>query len=371
MSVLVPSGLLNVEGANNPVDVGQTNVELVNRSLAFMRVPSTVDGVPWPNLGPPYDSGIWPDGTLWVDRGLAVWRCHTYPGDTYDKWVQLEPSIVTGSFPTPAPDNYLVIRPDVDHRIYRRDNVGNGWVEIFLSIKGAVWNGSSWDGSMKGPTILFRDPVDDMEAVTKRWVVDFINPFAVSYFSAQGLDGTYKTSFMIGKVITQVKFDWGYNRTTVDSQSINNGIGVISPASLRTYTKSGLSITTNTSWTLTGTKDGVNVTGGAGIAFYSPTYVGVNASTTLNDALLQGLPYWLQSSPYLTTNVTPNSKYIWIAYPASWATAEIWVNGLKVTDWVITNPFSHTNSAGYTQNYKVFRSVNLLNGTDPISVQLR
>lgn len=371
MSVQVPSGLLNVKGANDPIEVGQANIELLTRSQAFMRIPSQRDGVPTDKYGTPWDSGIWPEGTLWVDVGLAVWRCHTFPGDTANKWTQVEYCISTGSFPTPAPDNYLVMRPDLDFRIFRRDNVGSTWVELFLSIKGAVWNGTSFDGSMLGPTILWRDPVEDMEAVTKRWVLDIMNPFSVSSFSAQGLDGTYKTSFMIGKTVTDVKFDWVYNRIAVDSQSINNGVGVIAPATLRTYTKTGLSITANTTWTLTGTLSSVNATRNASIAFYSPTYVGVNASTTLNSALLNGLPFWLQSNPYLTTGVTPGSKYIWIAYPASWTTAEIWVNGLKVTDWVTTNPFSHTNSAGYTQNYKVFRSANLLNGTDPLSVQLK
>ena len=122
MSVLVPSGLLNVKGANDPVSVNQANAETLNRSLAFMCVPSSIDGVETARYGTPWDSGIWPEGTLWVDAGRALWRCKQFPGDSAQKWDQLD-FCVASSAPVGIPDGYLVRRTDLDNRIFRY-NIG-------------------------------------------------------------------------------------------------------------------------------------------------------------------------------------------------------------------------------------------------------
>ena len=369
MSVQSPSGLLNVKGAFDPWQVMQHNIELLNLSLAFSRVPSRIAGVETTQFGPPTTSGVWPNGTLWVDVGKALWMCIEHPGDALEKWRQLDYALAT-EFPAGVPDGYLVLRLDQDRRMYRWNIGTTTWEEQYLSIKGATFDGVDWHGTMQGPLLLWRDPVEDMEAVPKRYLQNIVNPLTITSFTARGLDGTLKSTVMIGKTISQVQFDWAYSRA-VTSQSISGGIGSVTPVSARTTTAIGLSITTDTTWTLTAS-DGVSTkTANSTLSFRPPVYVGADVSSTPNDGFIVNLPYWLQSNPFLTTNVTPNGKYLWICYPASWATAEIWVNGLKVTDWELTNPFSHTNPAGYVQNYKCFRSRNILNGTTPLSVQIK
>lgn len=369
--VQTPSGLLNVKGAEDLVQVLQENFELLNLSGAFNRTPSRNDGIETTKYGPPFDYGVWPKGTLWTDVGGALWQCLEYPGDAVTKWRQLDFAICT-SFPLNVPDGYRVIRLDSDNRAYVWKDGTSTWQELYLSIMGATQDGQGgWNGSMKGPTILWRDPVEDMEAVTKRYVDAVGNPLLITSFTARGNDdGTYKSTLMVGKTITQVQFDWAYNKA-VTSQSINNGVGAVTPVSARTYTKSGLSIATDTTWILTAGDGFISATRSASVVFRSPTYVGADASTAPNGTFINTFPFWLQTNPYLTTSVTPGGKYIWVCYPAMWTTAEIWVGGLKVTDWVVTNPFSHTNDEGYTQNYKCFRSANLLYGSDPISVQIK
>lgn len=55
-------------------------------------------------------------------------------------------------------------------------------------------------------------------------------------------------------------------------------------------------------------------------------------------------------------------EYIYYAYPSSWGTASFTVNGFLNTAWTL-EVVSHTNASGHTENYNVYRSNTIQNGT--------
>lgn len=122
-NTLFPSGLLDPQGALDPVDVSRRNFFILNESLAFKRSPTKVNGELNTITGSP-DFGTWIFDSVWVDTLRAVWLCTAsgQPGT----WVQVEPAYVT-SFPSSPPTDYRVIRIDEDYTSYVWD--GATWIE--------------------------------------------------------------------------------------------------------------------------------------------------------------------------------------------------------------------------------------------------
>lgn len=158
MSAMNPSGLLNTESAADFQKLVQENFELINESPAYKRVPSRRNGVPNTSLGPPI-SGRWPKDCYWIDVLRSLWVCSETgsPGT----WVQLDAAVVlalpTGTIPT----GYQVINQADNYRRYFW--TGAAWQELYLSITG---------GTMLGPLIASRNPVEDMEVATRDFVLN-------------------------------------------------------------------------------------------------------------------------------------------------------------------------------------------------------
>lgn len=150
-----PSGLLNLEGAENVQQLVQENFELLNESLAFQRSPSKRNGVPATSMGPPAN-GTWNTHQHWVDSLRSLWVCSAYgaPGN----WVQLEAAIVASN-PVGAPMGYRIRRSDLNFKEFFWN--GTAWKELYLPITG---------GTMEGDLVLAHDPALSMEAATKQFV---------------------------------------------------------------------------------------------------------------------------------------------------------------------------------------------------------
>ncbi len=61
-------------------------------------------------------------------------------------------------------------------------------------------------------------------------------------------------------------------------------------------------------------------------------------------------------------SIDGNGQYLYYAYPASFGTATFTVNGLLNTAWTL-EVVNHTNASGWPENYNVYRSNTIQNGT--------
>jgi len=110
------------------------------------------------------------------------------------------------------------------------------------------------------------------------------------------------------------------------------------------------------------TNDGSAVdTAHTALYFRNNVFYGASASTSLDEAGVEGLSS--EVTNLYTTNRSVNAtsgKYLYIAFPATYA--DIHANGFKFNS--ITTPFESkatvniTNSAGYAEDYDVYRSTN-------------
>ncbi|MFA5187682.1 MAG: hypothetical protein WC551_14470, partial [Patescibacteria group bacterium] len=226
------------------------------------------------------------------------------------------------------------------------------------------WNGTQFQwvtvsglGTIDAADVTYHDPTyPNVEAALDYLL--YVNPSITSFTNTVN-------QVEIGTTVASTTLNWTINKS-VTSESLNQGIGFITP-SLRTYTHVD-SYTTDRTYTLT-VNDGTNNTSAStSVYFRYKRYYGTNASATLNDGQIISLTGELSTSRVQTRNgITPSNEYIYIVYPAAWGTATFTVNGLLNTDWTLTVQ-SHTNSSGYTANYNVYRTNNLLTGSYNIGV---
>jgi hypothetical protein len=169
----------------------------------------------------------------------------------------------------------------------------------------------------------------------------------------------------IGTTVPIVTLNWALNKIFT-SLSINNGIGVITP-NLLTRTQN-VSLTTNTTFTITG-GDGVNVDSeSAGLSFRSRRWWGTNASPTLNnDDIFDLFNNELSTSRQQIRTINGGGQYIWFAFPTSYGVPSFLINNLPNTSFVTTT-IPHTNTSGNTQNYYVIRTTTVQNGTLTIQI---
>lgn len=165
----------------------------------------------------------------------------------------------------------------------------------------------------------------------------------------------------IGVVVDEIDLSWSLNKPFT-SLSINNGIGSIIP-SLTSLNVTSLSLSGNTTYTITG-GDGENTdSASATLNFRAKRWWGISPLSTFTGADI----LTLQNSE-LSTNrqqvrtFNGGGQYMWFAFPTSYGLPTFVVNGLPSTAFV-TETVSHTNESGHTQNYYVIRTTTVQNGT--------
>jgi len=98
--------LLSVLNVSDRVAIQESNMERIDRSLAFALLPSLIDGEPTEDLGAP-SAGTHYLGELWVDSLGAIFRCTT--AGTPGTWIQIAPAVILDADePATAPTNYLI-----------------------------------------------------------------------------------------------------------------------------------------------------------------------------------------------------------------------------------------------------------------------
>lgn len=176
-------------------------------------------------------------------------------------------------------------------------------------------------------------------------------------------------SVEIGSTVTSTTLTWTIDESAdLTDQTLNQSIGSVGTV-VRQYIHSD-SYTTDRTYTLTIT-DGVNPDNAStSIYFRHKRYWGTNANTSLNDAQIIALSSELSTSRSMSKSITSAAAYIYFAWPSSWDSsppATFTVNGLNNTAWTyVTRNF--INASGYTEEYRIYKSDNLLTGSYDIVV---
>lgn len=173
-----------------------------------------------------------------------------------------------------------------------------------------------------------------------------------------------------GETITAVTVIWTLSGDTPTHATLTDVPFVnISDGS---YAFTGLSLTTDKVYTLTVGDDFANPTSSASttVHFTQALRYGNSANASLSSADILALPdSFLTDTRQHVLSMDGNGYYLYIAYPATYGHADIWVMGLEDTSW-IENTVSYTNASGYTENYYTYRSAYVQMGTG-ISVEVK
>jgi hypothetical protein len=158
----------------------------------------------------------------------------------------------------------------------------------------------------------------------------------------------------IGTVVTAVTLNWGYNKG-VTAQGIAPGYPSLATA-LRSLSLTSQNITTDLTYTLSGTDGSSSVNASTSIAFRHKRRWGVSAQETPDQALLDGFSSELASNRNQTKTFSPGGAYIYFAWPVSFGLSPTFtINSFPVTGWVTTT-LSYMNAQGYSSSFIVFRS---------------
>lgn len=182
------------------------------------------------------------------------------------------------------------------------------------------------------------------------------------FYAAPSINSfTGGSSNEIGSTITAVNLAWTLNKD-VTSQSLNQGIGAIGVA-LRAHALSDLSLTTNTTYTLT-VGDGTNTdVASTSVSFLNKCYWGVSTETELDDAAVLALDSQLSSSRVQSrTFDCSGGRYFYFAFPASFGTPTFKVGGLAFSAMtsVVRN---FENASGHTASFQIWRVNDIQTGS--------
>lgn len=164
----------------------------------------------------------------------------------------------------------------------------------------------------------------------------------------------------IGSTVTAVNLTWSLNKTMT---SLLLQGSPITP-SLTAISLSGLHLVSDTTYALSAS-DGTSTTGASTtVAFRPRRWWGTSplATLTSSDILALGSSEFA-SSRGQSRSLSATASYLWFAWPSSFGgPASFVVNGLPSSGWV-RSVVSATNASGFTQNYDVYRSQFLQNGS--------
>lgn len=157
-----------------------------------------------------------------------------------------------------------------------------------------------------------------------------------------------------GQKITSVTFNYSFNQTPASLVLDGTAVG----AGTTTYTKSGLSITEDTSFLLNATdKKGLTVSATTDIKFLNGVYCGVaEAPTEYNSAFVLALTKTLQNNNEITFEANAaDAQYIYYCVPSAYGTARLSVNGL-VGGFEKIQTITLINSYNYSADYDIYKS---------------
>lgn len=174
---------------------------------------------------------------------------------------------------------------------------------------------------------------------------------------------TSPSIYEVGSTVTSLAFTWDYGGVAVTTQTLTGT--TLQPAD-RTKTITGLSVTTNTTYTLTATDGTTPTSDTVTIQFQRKKYFGTSTLTNLTSAeviALSGSEFGTTPSKTAVYDCT-GGKYPYYCYPTSFgALSNVTVGGLAFSDYT-TSTVSVTNASGSTTNYYVIRFNGIQTGSN-------
>lgn len=170
-----------------------------------------------------------------------------------------------------------------------------------------------------------------------------------------------------GATVTDVTLSWKTNKTpsilTLDGTSLD--------VSTTSKAISGLSITwdNNKTWTLNVADEReATATKSVSITFCNNIYYGVGLTESgFDSAFVTGLSKKLQTAKAYDFTVNPTAQYIYYAVPTRLGAVTFKVGGFE-GGFESPETVSVTNNSGYTENYYVYRSTNMITGSTTVDV---
>jgi len=182
------------------------------------------------------------------------------------------------------------------------------------------------------------------------------------------------TSQQKGQTLSTLQVDWtvNHNGTSQSITTIGAEGGSLAVA-LRTFTYSALSKTTDFTVTVAATDAYGSDSAVGSMLFMLYKYFGQSASATPNETIIEAA---LAGGSTLSADVAGSrakvsysqaggGNYMYYAYPASWGSVAVYVNGF-LSVWNETT-VSVTNGYSNTENYKVYTSPTTIAGTLTLS----
>lgn len=164
----------------------------------------------------------------------------------------------------------------------------------------------------------------------------------------------------LGTTVTAVTLAWTLNKS-MTSLALDHGPGSVLGLTSKPLT--GLTLTTETTYTLTA-GDGQNTTSAqTTVAFRNKRYWGVSASESLDNAgILELTSEFATNYDKAVTYDATGGKYLYYAFPASFGTpSHVTVGGLPFSDFTVST-LEFTNVSGHTESFNVIRLNNRQTG---------
>jgi len=252
------------------------------------------------------------------------------------------------------------------------DGVGSGNTTYYTIEGGGEWEvglGTVDDETLTRNTVLSSSNSDshvDFAAGTKNVFCcapasTYMDLLDLLYVDTSITTFTGGGTYEIGASVSSITFGWTVNKILA-SQSINQGVGTISPATLRTktYTPSP-AITGNITFTLTVSDGTTSDTATTALAFQNKAYWGTSAVNVDDSADILALAgsAFATAVDKTVSGAGGDGNYWYYCYPASFGDATFYVGGFQTVFSRTTVSF--TNASGYTVDYYVYKSPNRLN----------
>jgi hypothetical protein len=217
-------------------------------------------------------------------------------------------------------------------------------------------------------------PTISNEAATKAYVDSLVLrvPPAITSFTATsgGL-----SIFEIGTTISNVSLIWTITPTNLvlSNQTLSPNIGSVD-VSLRTTNLTGLSLTSNTTWTNVindglGFNNSIVTNSSASIAFRHYLSWGRSSLTNLGNSEIQTLHTTgggagralVTARQRSGISMTVSNQYVYFAYPASFGAATFRVNGFPNSAFTNTT-VTYTNASGNVSSFLIYRTIDPITG---------
>jgi hypothetical protein len=301
-------------------------------------------------------------------------------GLSVSSWSQTRSVIVGTNSEVVGPTNFWTANISNN-----RASIGFNWLGLTntnaATFQAALFSGASINAQGQKITNL-GTPTISNEAATKAYVDSLVLrvPPAIPTFTA--VSGGLST-FEIGTTISSVVLTWTITPTNLalSSQTLSPNIGSVD-VSLRTTNLTGLSLTTDRTWTNIindglGFNNSIVTNSSASISFRHYLSWGRSSLTNLENSQIQSLHTtgggagraFATARQRSGISMTVSNQYVYFTYPEPFGAATFKVNTIQNSAFVATTNV-YTNASGNVSLFIIYRTLDPITGDNiPYEIQ--